>query len=876
MSIEPITSVEMLINAIVENAGTTEITAVSRIELFLTDILMGRVSEIPPITRIEMYLAAISGADVDPPDPITRVEMFLAKIAGQDVEPPEPISRLEMFLADWADQGGIYEVTVSGTSPLILAAAMSHALHSLTQYGLCVQNGTPTPSAPVDIMCNNGVLKYGALGSNLYDPSTAVFEVGYYYNPTGGGAKTAAPNNYIYYAYIPVEAGEAYVFYGRRKTGNSLSQYNRIHWYDAEKTYISTNTYVGGTMGKGVAPNNAAYARLSCNPLGTTASITEETVLGYNWTFCKGTEEITPFVPFVGGIYCGGTHPKKNLYNPASAWLFHTPIGFGSGSASWPNAEEETYPNSITYFMRVTPNTTYTYSCATAGDGFGVCGENGVVDPSSYTTSNQLTFDSVLVPLKSSSVGKTYSFTTGANTQMIAVYCALNTAPTNIQIEEGSTATDYEPYTETPYQPEVLTVSGANLLDPSTSSITIGQYYNANGTLVNGVNNWRTGLIPITGGKTYAFWGRAKADNTISAYNRINWFTANKTHISPRPSYTLDTVTVGTAPSNAAFATLSCSPFDSDDAITREQFDLYNWMFAEASEEIPYQPYVTPQTVGWKNLFDASSYTEINAYVNANTGVLTNGSPGSMTQYCAVIPCKPNTQYNITGQGTSAWGAFTSDSIGTTATAFTKGGNLTTGANDRYLIGLVRANGDSIDYRNTLVVRETVTDIPMLLGVGDYKDEIELVVGPLTHKVGVYVITGDESGWGASSTAGIYTLAVGFGKGLVAICTHFRNVPNTTSAANMGDGTFKGHSTNNIVYFKDSSAETLDAFKAKARAAYASGNPWIIVYALSTETTEQTTPQHLVTHKGTNVVEAQANVEPIALEAVYASDTPAE
>ena len=91
MSIEPITSVEMLINAIVENAGTTEITAVSRIELFLTDILMGRVSEIPPITRIEMYLAAISGADVDPPDPITRVEMFLAKIAGQDVELVEAV-----------------------------------------------------------------------------------------------------------------------------------------------------------------------------------------------------------------------------------------------------------------------------------------------------------------------------------------------------------------------------------------------------------------------------------------------------------------------------------------------------------------------------------------------------------------------------------------------------------------------------------------------------------------------------------------------------------------------------------------------------------------------------------------------------------------
>ena len=200
--------------------------------------------------------------------------------------------------------------------------------------------------------------------------------------------------------------------------------------------------------------------------------------------------------------------------------------------------------------MRVKPSTTYTYSCATVGDRFGVAGENSVVDPSVYTTSNKLTFDSVLVPLKSSSIKKTYSFTTGANTQMVAVYCALNTVPTDIQIEEGETATAYEAYTEIPYQPEVLMVGGANL-------------------------------------------------------------------------------------------------------------------------------------------FNASSYTEINAYVNANTGVLTTGSPGSMTQYCAVIPCKSNTTYNIAGQGTSAWGSFTSDAIGTTATAFGKGGILTTGANDRYLIRLI-------------------------------------------------------------------------------------------------------------------------------------------------------------------------------------------
>ena len=216
--------------------------------------------------------------------------------------------------------GGGEITTVTGISPLLLANALHKPIHKLTQYGRCVQDGTPTPDAPVDIVCNNGVLRYGALGSNLYDPSTAVFEVGYYYNPNADGAQTAASNNFIYHSYIPIEAGAAYVFYGRQKDTNRISQYNRIHWYDEEKTYIATNTYTAGVIGRGVAPDNAVYAKLSCNPQGASTGITEETVLNYNWTFCKGTAEVTPFVPFVGGIYTDGTPEtltiEHNLYDP--------------------------------------------------------------------------------------------------------------------------------------------------------------------------------------------------------------------------------------------------------------------------------------------------------------------------------------------------------------------------------------------------------------------------------------------------------------------------------------------------------------------------------------------------------------------------------
>lgn len=55
--------------------------------------------------------------------------------------------------------GGGTETTVTGVSPLLLAAALKKPIKSLTQYGLCTQADTPTPSAPVPIMCNNGAVQ---------------------------------------------------------------------------------------------------------------------------------------------------------------------------------------------------------------------------------------------------------------------------------------------------------------------------------------------------------------------------------------------------------------------------------------------------------------------------------------------------------------------------------------------------------------------------------------------------------------------------------------------------------------------------------------------------------------------------------------------
>lgn len=154
---EPITRVEMLIDAIVKSEDPN-IVAITRIEGYLNDILAGTPSSVVPVTRIEIFLAAISGVDIEVPKPITRLEMFLAKIAGEDIDLPEPITRLEYFLSDWAEAGGGENATVTGSIPLALNEALAKALISLKQYGKIYQSATPTPSVPQDIVCNNGTL----------------------------------------------------------------------------------------------------------------------------------------------------------------------------------------------------------------------------------------------------------------------------------------------------------------------------------------------------------------------------------------------------------------------------------------------------------------------------------------------------------------------------------------------------------------------------------------------------------------------------------------------------------------------------------------------------------------------------------------------
>lgn len=154
----PIYRIEYFLDAVVNNSPN-DLEPIYRVEFFLAKIAGRAVETPPPLSRMEMFLAQLCGESVTLPTPQSRTEQYLAAICGEDVEiPPYPVYRIEYWLAAWAE-GGSEIVTVTGTAPLTLLDAVAHPIHSLKQYGLCVQDGTPTPSAPVDIVCNNGAIK---------------------------------------------------------------------------------------------------------------------------------------------------------------------------------------------------------------------------------------------------------------------------------------------------------------------------------------------------------------------------------------------------------------------------------------------------------------------------------------------------------------------------------------------------------------------------------------------------------------------------------------------------------------------------------------------------------------------------------------------
>ena len=295
-------------------------------------------------------------------------------------------------------------------------------------------------------------------------------------------------------------------------------------------------------------------------------------------------------------------------------------------------------------------------------------------------------------------------------------------------------------------------------------------------------------------------------------------------------------------------------------------------------------------TVKETNLFDKDTTPIINAYVNANNGTLTAGTPGSSTQYSFVIPCKSNTTYKLDGMtALSGWGSFTDSTIGTVATVFTKGNDtLTTGPNDQYLIGMVYATGTSYDYRNTLDIREMdiMAYVENLLATNStYVDTQNILTGLVTHTVGIKVLDGTEeysvqsiNTYNIANIAGTITDKIDGNKNYL-LTTHFV-AQDTGIDVTQTEGILNSN-TARMVYFRIDvnkipvTVSSANAWKSWLAEQYAAGTPVIILYPLATATTESVGAQEM---RNSPASIKDASMEGLTLtqtHSIHATPTPA-
>lgn len=160
----------------------------------------------------------------------------------------------------------------------------------------------------------------------------------------------------------------------------------------------------------------------------------------------------------------------------------------------------------------------------------------------------------------------------------------------------------------------------------------------------------------------------------------------------------------------------------------------------------------------------------------------------------------------------------------------------------------------------------------MLLKVGDYTDEQEVIAGNVTRKVGVKVLDGTEN-WILSGGVGVWAnfqsiTGVAFNT-TSAVCSHSAYAGADVSVANMNQNEFSLFANGNIAFKNANTTSTSDWTTFLANQ-YAAGTPVIVVYPLATPTTESVAGQPMSTAQGDNTAEiTQASLTGLELEAKY-------
>ena len=327
---------------------------------------------------------------------------------------------------------------VLNKTPLTYSGSVS----GLTGTVVTSSHSVPSPTQPLQINCNNGVVKYSR---NLFDISKS----------TLGG--------------ISSQNGQPFDNNKRTRTdfiafnSNSISisidssdDYAIVntYFYDASKNFLGTITPTHSGADQVFTTNIMSGAKYVCVTfcgLSSEFNITLDDFKNSKIQIEEGST-VTPYVPYVeGGIYTDGTTEKvevhsKNLFDKATVTVLDAYIE-NNAVGSTASVVSSIGNKCIVPSFKVKPNTTYTIT--------------RVIPSSNYerlrvlgcTTLPTIGTSGVMLNKVNDATTKTLTFTTQSDTQYICINVNQSDVSSTWQtyldgfmIEQGSTATTYEAY----------------------------------------------------------------------------------------------------------------------------------------------------------------------------------------------------------------------------------------------------------------------------------------------------------------------------------------------------------------------------------------------------------------------------------------------
>ena len=299
------------------------------------------------------------------------------------------------------------------------------------------------------------------------------------------------------------------------------------------------------------------------------------------------------------------------------------------------------------------------------------------------------------------------------------------------------------------------------------------------------------------------------------------------------------------------------------------------------------------QTLGDSSAWEANT---LEIYVGARNNSSTAGNYGLITTnhwWCKkadvmiadYIPAKrnsdnvlgmydliSNTFFTNQGSGTFTAGPEVVPTPDTPMDIVSNNGVLKLSPNGQiYTDGTVETIKDSLN--NTATAE-------MLLKVGDYQDEQEILSGTVTRNVGVKVLDGTED-WTKGQSFYCNTLTGVAQTDHSCYCTHYQGVMNTSAVVTDSNTCRVGYHIGSdiawdrlYIYADRSLYATAQDFANYLADQYAAGTPVIVIYPLNASTTETVSSQKLFKNPVTVTEASIDNLEVTTTEAEHTVPTP--